>query len=166
MSACIARAVADGGYSVVYETAVHLFQRLEEAKFSDSQEARHRAEKYTACDLLLIDDLGTELTTQFVSSALYTVLNDRLLAGRPTVVSTNLQSDEIALRYSPQIASRLLGSYRLVAFVAGTSACRRLPGNNTISMNTDKKGRSMCCGPELCWINPPRKAAERSDGRA
>ena len=117
LSAYIARAVADGGYSVVYETAVHLFQRLEEAKFSDSQEARHRAEKYTACDLLLIDDLGTELTTQFVSSALYTVLNDRLLAGRPTVVSTNLQSDEIALRYSPQIASRLLGSYRLVAFV-------------------------------------------------
>ena len=57
------------------------------------------------------------MTTQVVSSALYTVLNDRLLASSPTVVSTNLQSDDIARRYSPQIASRLLGSYRLVAFV-------------------------------------------------
>ena len=117
LSACIARTVADGGYSVVYETAVHLFSCLEEAKFTDSQEAKRQAEKYTACDLLIVDDLGTEMTTQFVSSALYTVLNDRLLAGSPTVVSTNLQSDEIARRYSPQIASRLLGSYRLVAFV-------------------------------------------------
>lgn len=117
LSACIARTVADGGYSVVYETAVHLFSCLEEAKFTDSQEAKRQAEKYTACDLLIIDDLGTEMTTQFVSSALYTVLNDRLLASSPTVVSTNLQSDDIARRYSPQIASRLLGSYRLVAFV-------------------------------------------------
>ncbi len=101
LSACIARTVADGGYSVVYETAVHLFSCLEEAKFTDSQEAKRQAEKYTACDLLIMDDLGTEMTTQFVSSALYTVLNDRLLAGSPTVVSTNLQSDEIARRYSP-----------------------------------------------------------------
>ena len=72
LSACIARTVADGGYSVVYETAVHLFSCLEEAKFTDSQEAKRQAEKYTACDLLIVDDLGTEMTTQFVSSALYT----------------------------------------------------------------------------------------------
>ena len=131
LSACIARTVADGGYSVVYETAVHLFSCLEEAKFTDSQEAKRQAEKYTACDLLIVDDLGTEMTTQFVSSALYTVLNDRLLAGSPTVVSTNLQSDEIARRYSPQIASRLLGSYRLVAFVGGrTFGCKKREKHN------------------------------------
>lgn len=117
LSACIARAVADSGHSVVYESAVHLFARLEEAKFSPSEEAIQLAGKYTACDLLIIDDLGTEMTTQFVISSLYTVLNDRILAGLPTLVSTNLQGGDLAARYSPMIASRLLGSFRLVAFV-------------------------------------------------
>lgn len=117
LSACIARTVADNGYSVVYETAVHLFNCLEEAKFSGSEEAKRQAEKYTACDLLIIDDLGTEMTTQFVISALYTVLNDRLLGNLPTVVSSNLPAGEFTLRYSPKVSSRLLGSYRLVAFV-------------------------------------------------
>lgn len=117
LSACIARAVADSGYSVVYETAVHLFACLEEAKFSGSEDAKRRAERYTACDLLIIDDLGSEMVTPFVQSALYTVINDRLLAAMPTLVSSNLQPKELSNRYGPAIASRLQGSYRLVAFV-------------------------------------------------
>lgn len=128
LSACIARTVADSGFSVVYESAVHLFARLEAAKFSGSQEEKQQAGKYTACDLLIVDDLGTEMTTQFVSTALYTLLNDRLLAGAPTIVSTNLQSDEIVRRYTPQIASRLLGSYRLVTFVGEDIRLQRAQG--------------------------------------
>lgn len=117
LSACIARTVADRGYSVCYETAGHLFARLERAKFNGDEEARQESRKYTACDLLIIDDLGTEMPGQFVTAALYSLLNDRLLENKPMVISTNLTVEEAAKRYSPQIASRLHGSFALMPFV-------------------------------------------------
>ena len=117
LSACMARAVADGGHSVVYEPASHIFSALERAHFGKDPADALAAKKYTQCDLLVIDDLGTEMAGPFVVSALYTVINDRLLRGAGTIISTNLGGDEIARRYSPQIASRLLGSYRRVPFV-------------------------------------------------
>lgn len=117
LSACIARAVADRGFSVVYETAGHLFSRLEQAKFGGGEEARREAAKYNACDLLILDDLGTEMPGQFVTAAFYGLLNDRLLYNKPMVISTNLNVDELARRYSPQIASRLHGSFNRLTFV-------------------------------------------------
>lgn len=117
LSACIARAVADRGYSVVYESAGHLFGKLEQAKFSPSEEARREAARFTECDLLILDDLGTEMPGQFVTAAFYTLLNDRILGGKPMVISTNLNIDEAARRYSPQIASRLQGSFQGLTFV-------------------------------------------------
>ena len=117
LSACIARVVADRGYSVVYESAPHLFSKLESAKFSPTEENRRDAGQFAACDLLIIDDLGTEMPGQFITAALYTLLNDRILAGKPMVVSTNFNMDEILRRYSPQIASRLRGSFNLLTFV-------------------------------------------------
>lgn len=117
LSACIARMVADRGYSVVYESAGHLFGKLEQAKFSPSEEARREAARFTDCDLLILDDLGTEMPGQFVTAAFYTLLNDRILAGKPMVISTNLNIDEAARRYSPQIASRLQGSFQGLTFV-------------------------------------------------
>lgn len=117
LSACIARAVAEKGYSVVYESAVHLFEKLEKAKFSGDDAAAKEAEKYTDCDLLIVDDLGTEMGGQFVTTALYTLINDRILSGKPTIISTNLTKDAMDKRYSPQILSRLRGNYKRVAFV-------------------------------------------------
>ena len=117
LSACIARAVADQGYSVVYESAGKLFQTLEKARFEGSDENRRAAAKYSECDLLIVDDLGTELPGQFVTAALYSLINDRLLENMPTIISTNLSEEELVRRYNPQIASRLRGSYRRVAFV-------------------------------------------------
>ena len=117
LSACVARAVADRGYSVVYETASHLFSKLEQAKFAPSEESRREAAKFTDCDLLIIDDLGTEMPGQFVTAALYSLLNDRLLMGKPMVISTNLNVDEMARRYSPQIASRFHGGFQRLTFV-------------------------------------------------
>ena len=67
-------------------------------------------------DLLILDDLGSELTTQFVQSALYELLNTRLVANRHTVISSNLTMEEAARRYSPQIASRLIGEYHVLHF--------------------------------------------------
>lgn len=118
LSACIARTVADRGYSVVYDTAIHLFSDFEAEKFGMSQEEnRGLSQRYLQCDLLIIDDLGTEMTTQFICSALYHVVNTRLMESRPTIISTNLTPEQLSVRYSPQIASRLLGTYRLIQFV-------------------------------------------------
>ena len=117
LSACIARTVADSGYSVMYESAAHLFANLERAKFSGDENARKETEKYTACDLLIVDDLGTEMPGVFVTAALYSLVNDRLLSGKPTVISTNLIPEDIASRYSQQIASRLRGSYEVFPFI-------------------------------------------------
>lgn len=117
LSACIARTVADRGASVVYETASHLFNKLELAKFSPNEENRREAAKFLECDLLILDDLGTELPGQFVTAALYSLVNDRLLAGKPMVISTNLNVDEMSRRYTPQIASRLCGGFQRLTFV-------------------------------------------------
>ena len=117
LSACIARAVADRGYSVCYETASHLFTKMERAKFGGDEDARREVEKYTACDLLILDDLGTEMSGQFTTSALYTLINDRILAGKATIISTNLNNDDLEKRYSSAIASRLRGNFRRIPFM-------------------------------------------------
>ena len=117
LAACVARAVADRGYSVVYETANHLLAKLEQAKFSPNEENRREAEKMVSCDLLIMDDLGTEMPGQFTTVALYSLLNDRLLAGKPMLITTNLNKDEMTRRYSPQIASRIYGGFVGKSFV-------------------------------------------------
>lgn len=114
LSACIARAVSEQGRSVVYDTAGNIFAQFEDRKFQrggDNQEARDETRRYLNCDLLILDDLGSELTTQFTQTALYELINTRLVAGRHTVISSNLSLVEVAQRYSPQIASRISGEY-------------------------------------------------------
>ena len=117
LAACVARAVADRGYSVIYETSGHLFAKLEKAKFSPSEENRREAEKFTECDLLILDDLGTEMPGQFVTAALYSLLNDRILAGKPMLITINLNVEEMGRRYSPQIASRIYGGFTGMTFL-------------------------------------------------
>ena len=94
--------------------------RFEEQKFArDRQEvgeARDETRRYLGCDLLILDDLGSELTTPFVQSALYTLINARLTADKGTVISSNLTMDQVRARYTPQIASRLEGEYRVLPF--------------------------------------------------
>ena len=117
LSLCIARTLTERGGSVAYETAAHLFSKLEQAMFSPSEESRREAEKLMACDLLLVDDLGTEMPGQFVTAALYSLLNDRMTEKKPMLISTNLNVDEMSRRYSPQIASRLYGGFQRTTFV-------------------------------------------------
>jgi len=120
LSSCIARAVSENGFSVVYDTAVSVFASFEEQKFSrdaeDGRMARDETRRYLNCDLLILDDLGSELTTPFVQSALYTLINTRLQAGRRTVISTNLTMEELRRRYSVQVGSRLDGEYHVLRF--------------------------------------------------
>ena len=77
-----------------------LFAKLEQDKFSATEQTRAEAEKIAKCDLLIIDDLGTEMAGGFVTAALYALLNQRLLEGKSMIVSTNLLGKEITARYS------------------------------------------------------------------
>ena len=115
LSACVARQVAENGHSVVYATAGKLFADFEAVKFERAEADSLR--DYRDCDLLIVDDLGTEMTTEFVKAALYELVNTRLLEHRSTLISTNLNENDLEARYGGQIASRLLGSYRVIYFL-------------------------------------------------
>ena len=115
LSACMARQVAENGHSVVYATAGKLFADFEAVKFERAEADTLR--DYRACELLIVDDLGTEMTTEFVRAALYEIVNTRLLERRSTLISTNLNERDLEARYGGQIASRLLGSYRVIYFL-------------------------------------------------
>lgn len=120
LSACIARTVAENGFSVVYDTASTIFTQFEEGKFArdteEGRQAREETNRYLHCDLLILDDLGSEARTPFFQSALYTLVNTRLVEGRATVISSNLSMDGVRARYNGQTASRLEGEYRVLRF--------------------------------------------------
>lgn len=119
LSGCIAREVSRKGVSVVYETTVAALSAYEDQKFHGSEAAEERIRLLQSCELLILDDLGTEMITEFTKSALYTLINTRLLAGKKTIISTNLTPAEMERLYTPQIVSRLMGEYQDVPF-AGT----------------------------------------------
>lgn len=120
LSACIARVVAEKGFSVVYDTAGNIFNAFETQKFArdgeEAREARDETNRYLNCDLLILDDLGSEMTTTLTQASLYTLLNTRLTAGRRTVISSNLVPTELRKRYTPQLVSRLEGEFRPLGF--------------------------------------------------
>lgn len=121
LSACIARRAADRGFSVVYDTAVSAFEAFETSKFHregpGAEDAADKCSRILSCELMILDDLGTEMTTQFTQSALYTIVNTRLCAQRPTIISTNLSAEEMSARYSAQIMSRIDGEYDTLLFL-------------------------------------------------
>lgn len=121
LSACIARVVAGAGYAVAYETAATALDAFECAKFqrsSDSGEAAaQRVEQYLGCDLMILDDLGTEMITAYSTSALYTLINTRLTRKKATIISTNCSNEELQKKYTPQILSRIKGEYQTLPFV-------------------------------------------------
>ena len=121
LSACIARAVSQKGYSVAYESASVALNAFEKEKFSrdmdEAAAASAKVKRYLDCDLLILDDLGTEMSTAFTQSALYTIINQRLISNKQTIISTNLDENALAAQYTAQITSRLLGEYRWLHFM-------------------------------------------------
>ncbi|GHV36861.1 DNA replication protein DnaC [Clostridia bacterium] len=107
LCSCIVRRAARRGYSARYLSA---------AELGDMNAFRAGREDYLNADLLVLDDLGTEMTTAFVQSALYDLLNTRMTRGKRTIVNSNLLSDELPERYMPQVISRLLGAYKPLYF--------------------------------------------------
>ena len=106
------------GARLFYDTAINIIAAYETIKFGngDGAAAAERAARYERADLLIIDDMGTEMGTAFTVSALYNLINNRLMAHRPMIVNTNLLPDELKKRYSPAVASRLLGEFKQLRF--------------------------------------------------
>lgn len=102
-------------YDVIYGSAYNLLSMIENERFSSNSGEGYEA--LISCDLLVIDDLGTEILTSHTVSVLYNVINTRLLSKRPTIINTNLSLAEIEKRYTPRVASRLIGSYTAKKFI-------------------------------------------------
>ena len=120
LSACIAREVSERGFSVVYDTAAHIFQQFESAKFGREnpyeEDPDREINRYLNCDLLIMDDLGTEMMTNFIPPMFYRTVNDRLLNQRHTVLSTNLTVEQLGQRYGAAALSRIQGEYQVLRF--------------------------------------------------
>ncbi len=115
LSGCIAHELLQAGFSVIYFSAAGFFERLARYAF----DARNRDtlqdfyEDLFQCDLLILDDLGTEVTNSFVTSQLFACLNERALRRKSVIISTNLSLEELRDRYSDRIFSRITSSFSL-----------------------------------------------------
>ena len=119
LSSAVAGAVIEKGNDVYYISAMNLFADFEEKRFgsSSSYESTGEIDQYFTCDLLIIDDLGSELINQFTVSCLYNVINSRLNHKKPTIISSNLTQEEFRKKYWDRISSRVFGEYLVLPFV-------------------------------------------------
>ncbi len=104
------------GYSVYYASADEFISNLERERYNRSNLKIDVYETSNDCDLLIIDDLGTEFLTNFGKSAIYNIINSRILKGKSTIVNTNLTMAEIAEKYTPRVSSRFIGNYVSLLF--------------------------------------------------
>lgn len=114
LSLAIAGAVTQKGFGVIYGSAQNLLDRMERERFKGTDDGA--TEAILDCDLLILDDLGAEFSTQFSVAAVYNIINTRLQSGRPVIISTNLTVKELEKRYSRRITSRIFGTYTTLAF--------------------------------------------------
>jgi len=115
---CIAKDLLDAGHTVLYLTAPRLFKIIEDYRFNreSMNEPEEMLEAISDVDLLILDDLGAEFVTIVTSSALFDIVNQRLLAKKPMVISSNLSPQELERHYSERIVSRFAGHYRMIKF--------------------------------------------------
>ena len=118
LSSAIAKRVIERGYDVKYESVQNILSDFEHDRFRSGYGAEpdERSRVYLEAELLIIDDLGTEMTNSFTVSVLYQIVNTRINQGRPTVISTNLTQKELRERYGDRVASRIFGEYRPLLF--------------------------------------------------
>lgn len=119
LCSCIAKQIMDKGYTVIYQTAFNLMDIIERYKFkteyyTDSDEENYR--NLFTCDLLIIDDLGTELINSFTSAELFNILNSRLNSRKKVIISTNLDIAHIGNLYTDRTLSRIVGNFQIYDF--------------------------------------------------
>lgn len=113
---CIANELLKHSYSVIYMSAIKLFDTLADFSFhnKNTNSELYTPQELLTCDLLIIDDLGTELTNSFTNSAFFNCINERLIGQKSTIISTNLSTEELGSVYSERILSRITGNYTIL----------------------------------------------------
>ncbi|MCL2580138.1 MAG: ATP-binding protein [Oscillospiraceae bacterium] len=118
LSVAMAGRAASAGWGVVYTPIQRMMDALESEKFSRDSQTREKfqgaTETYIDCDLLVLDDLGTEFANAFTGAALFNILNTRLVEAKPTIISTNLELADLKSRYNQRMASRLIYGYKVL----------------------------------------------------
>lgn len=119
LCSCIAKKLMDSGKSVVYTSATSLFSDYEDYKFGkkDYREFSERMEMIKDADMLIIDDLGTEVQSKFTVQLLNEIINDRISLGKKIIISTNLNMKGIVSNYTERVASRIYESFEILHFV-------------------------------------------------
>lgn len=117
LSLAIANVVINKGYSVVYGTAQNILRDLQNENFGRDDALLYYEKAVLTCDLLIIDDLGTEYKNAYTAACLYNIINSRLGAKLPTIISTNFSLDELEEKYDQRITSRITGEYRQLVLV-------------------------------------------------
>lgn len=126
LSLSIVKEVLKKGFVPVYSSAENLFSKIEEEKFSGNTKESY--DIVLNADLLVIDDLGTEVSTSVTKAFLYNIINTRILSGKPTIISTNLTMKEIEEKYTARVASRLIGNYSAYKFLGNDIRQQKLLG--------------------------------------
>ncbi|MDD5952804.1 MAG: ATP-binding protein [Oscillospiraceae bacterium] len=116
LSLAIANVVLQKGYGVVYDSVHNLMTALERERFSRDSYSEDTNQVLSSCDLLILDDLGTEFRTQFVTASIYNLVNTRIMAHRPTIISTNLTTEEMEDYYTRRFVSRVNSNYTRLPF--------------------------------------------------
>ena len=117
LSRAIANVVINRGYSVIYGTAQNILRDLQNENFGRTDNLRYFENEILSTDLIIRDDLGTELKNQFTVSCLYNIINSRLCAKLPTIISTNYTFEELEEKYDQRITSRITGQYSTLILV-------------------------------------------------
>ena len=129
LSTATAVETVKNGFDVVYETAQNIIADFEYERFEKSYNGaadRRKTDKYFDCELLVIDDLGTEVTNQFTLAYLYNIINTRIIRGGKMIINTNLTAEELRKRYSDRITSRLLGEFQPLLFIGSDIRAKKL----------------------------------------
>lgn len=120
LSTAIAKAVIERGFEVLYDSAQNIVSAFENDKFKSGYGPYEpQADKYMECDLLILDDLGTEFVNQFTVSCLYNLINTRQNKGLSTLISTNLSPEELRTKYEDRIYSRITGTDSKILLFVG-----------------------------------------------
>lgn len=131
LSLAIAREVIDKGYGVIYGSTQNMVSKMEKEKFQNFRENNESERHFIDCDLLIIDDLGTEYSTAFSNAAIYNVINSRIMMNKPTIISTNLSMRELEKNYTQRMVSRIIGNNIRLEFLGSDIRQKRMRHKNS-----------------------------------
>ena len=117
LSLAIANSAINSGYNVIYTSTPNILSKLEKEHFSHNFQDEETEKHLIGCDLLILDDMGTEFQTSFSSAMIYNIINSRIMFQKPTIISTNLSVKEIQSAYSKRLVSRIMGNYKRLFFL-------------------------------------------------